>query len=138
MEEQLIPYTLEVISENEFTKAFRYNNIEMYVSKAYDEDSDKHFLINSIPRIPDVNVEAIQYPMVFENERQRNDTFAELDMFLAKNFIDSLIGTIKAQKKEAADRQRRTVPRWHKNDKRHLVRKISGNLKGKIVSKKIS
>ena len=88
--------TLE--SQNEFTKKFKYNEIELYVSKAFDEESDRHFLVNSIPKIEDLGVANIQLPIVFESEEERNKVFDGLDVNEAKSFLDALIEQIKQQK----------------------------------------
>jgi hypothetical protein len=88
--------TLE--SQNEFTKKFKYNEIELYVSKAFDEESDAHFLVNSIPKIEDLGVANIQLPIAFESEEERNRVFDGLDVNEAKSFLDALIEQIKQQK----------------------------------------
>ena len=96
---------VKLVSENEFTKHHRYEekDVDCYLSKAYDEETEKHFLVASIPRIPELNAMHIQYPMVFETEAERNKFF---DEFNALDFLDYLIDQMSYQieqaKKEAA------------------------------------
>jgi hypothetical protein len=88
----------EVISQNDFTRAYRFDDVEMYASKAYDEDSDTHYLVVSIPSIPAMNLLQVQYPMKFDTEEQRNDMFALFTLDYAEQFIYNLIIKIKEQK----------------------------------------
>ena len=86
-------------SENEFTKVFKYKDIDLFMSKAYDEDTDKHFLVASMPKIPELNVEMIQLPIQYESEGERDESFKNLDLVQAKNFLDNIISQIREQKK---------------------------------------
>lgn len=92
---------ITLVSENEFTKIFKYNEIELYVSKAYDEESDRHFLVASIPKIEELNVGNIQQPLVFDSEPTRDKSFDNLDVNVAKRFLDDVITEIQKQKKDA-------------------------------------
>lgn len=94
---------ISLVSENEFTKIFKYNDIDLYISKAYDDESDRHFLVASIPKIEELNVGNIQQPFVFENEEARDESFKNLDINVAKGFLDSVIEEIKKQKKAVED-----------------------------------
>jgi hypothetical protein len=89
-------YKIEKISENEFTKHFRYAEKEMdlYLSKAYDDETDKHYVVASIPAIPSLSVNHIQYPIQFEDNQSRDDYFND---FNALEFLDSLYDQIKNQ-----------------------------------------
>jgi len=96
---------VKLVSENEFTKHYKYEEkeIDCYLSKAYDEETDKHFLVASIPKIPQLNAMHIQYPMAFDTEQERNQFFAD---FNALDFLDYLVEQMTYQiemaKKEAA------------------------------------
>ena len=92
---------ITLVSENEFTKIFKYNEIELYVSKAYDEESDRHFLVASIQKIEELNVGNIQQPLVFDSEPTRDKSFDNLDVNIAKSFLDDVIAEIQKQKKDA-------------------------------------
>ena len=85
----------QVISENNFTKAFIFNGTYIFISKAYDEDSDKHFLVNSIPEIREVNAHHVQFPIGFNSEQERDQTFDELDLEAAGELLTVFINSIK-------------------------------------------
>jgi len=90
-----------LVSENEFTKIFNCNGVELYISKAYDDESDRHFLVASIPQIEELGVGNIQQPIVYENEEMRNNTFESLDVVVAQKFVEDVISEIKKQKENA-------------------------------------
>ena len=87
---------VKIVSENEFTKHYNYEEKEIncYLSKAYDEETDKHFLVVSIPKIQELNASHIQFPMGFENEAERNEYFESFNALL---FIDGLLEQMKIQ-----------------------------------------
>lgn len=92
---------VETVSENEFSKAFKYGDIDLFVAKAFDDDAPmKHFLICSVPEIKELGVAHIQYPMTFKTEAERDSVFKGFD---AKFFIDALMQQIKKNKKEQED-----------------------------------
>ena len=93
---------IKLVSENEFTKHHMYEEkeIDCYLSKSYDEETDKHFLVASIPRIPELSVMHIQFPMVFENEAERDYYF---DTFNPLEFLDELMAQMKEQIKKAKE-----------------------------------
>ena len=88
------------LSENEFTKHHKYEekDIDCYLSKAYDEETEKHFLIASIPRIPELNAMHIQYPMVFDNEAERNQFY---DDYNPLDFLEFLLAQMTEQIEKA-------------------------------------
>jgi hypothetical protein len=91
---------IEIISENEFTKIFKYkDNVEIYLSKAVDEETDKHFLVASIPQIKETNTLNLSYPSQYDTIEQRDSVFNDFDLSVAKFFIEDLIQTIKNQNK---------------------------------------
>lgn len=96
---------IETISENEFTRHFRYYDKEMdlYLSKAYDEEGNKHCLVASIPNIPSLNVMHIQFPFVFEEESERDEFFKSFD---ALEFCNSLYENIKEQIRQANENEK--------------------------------
>ena len=87
---------VKLISENEFTKHHRYEEkeIDCYLSKAYDEETEKHFLVASIPRIPELNAMHIQYPMVFDTQEERDEFFKNYN---ALDFLEYLLEQMEAQ-----------------------------------------
>lgn len=90
----------ELVSKNDFTKFFKSYDIELYISKAYDDEENKHFLIYSIPEIPEVGVARIQFPSVFETEKIRDDVFDLISEKDAASFVESLITEIKSRQVE--------------------------------------
>ena len=86
-----------LVSENDFTKVFKYGETDLYVTKAYDEDSDEHYLIACIPQIKELGESDIKYPLTYDNELLRDAGFREFDYFAALNFMDALIYKIKSQ-----------------------------------------
>ena len=95
---------VKAVSENEFTKAFTYKeNVELFFSKAYDEDSDKHFIILSIPKIEEVEAAQINYPFSFETELERDNFFKNFELGWVEQFIEDIIQHIKEQKQTNAD-----------------------------------
>jgi len=87
-------------SENEFTKVFKYNDIDLYLSKAFDEDSDTHFLVGNIPDIPQYKVQRVQFPIQFDTAEQRDEEFKKFDSQSAKSFIEGILQQIKTQKEK--------------------------------------
>ena len=88
-------------AENDVQKIFKSIDIDVYVGKAYDEDTDKHFLVFSIPVIPEANVQHIQFPYVFETEKERDEDFTHLDDKYISAFIEKLISQIEENKKKS-------------------------------------
>jgi hypothetical protein len=88
-------------SENDVQKIFKSIDIDVYVGKAYDEDTDKHFLVFSIPIIPEANVQHIQFPYIFETEKERDEVFTHLDDKYISAFVEKLISQIEENKKKS-------------------------------------
>ncbi len=89
-----------LLSNNGVTKIFKYNDIDLYVSKAFDDESDNHFLVCSIKEIPELNVGNLQLPIRFESEEQRDLFFEE---FNGEAFINEMIAQIKSNKENQID-----------------------------------
>jgi len=87
-------------SENDVQKIFKSHDIDVYVGKAFDDETNKHFLIFSIPVIPEANVQHIQYPYVFDTEKERDEVFAHLEDNYISDFVDKLITQINENKKK--------------------------------------
>ena len=91
---------VELVSENEFTKVFKVNDMDLFVSKAFDAETDKHYLVNGIPVIPELNVSEIQYPILFETEELRDEAFSEVNIHYAKAFVRDLVLGIKLRNEQ--------------------------------------
>ena len=87
----------KLVSENEFSKVFKLNSVDLYVHKANDEDSGKWFLSCSIPMlvVNGYNVADLKYPIVFDSEGDMNLGFSDFDLFNALEFIDELTEEVK-------------------------------------------
>ena len=98
---------VKLVSENEFTKHHKYEEkeIDCYLSKAYDEESKKHFLVASMPKIPELNAIHIQYPMVFDTEEERNEFF---DNFNALDFMEFILDQMKVQIEAARENDQKS------------------------------
>jgi hypothetical protein len=93
-------HDIELESENEFTKIFVYKeNTKLFFSKAYDEETDKHFVVASIPEIAETRTSQISYPFMFDVESDRDEFFQNFNLGSAKEFIEDLIEHIKKQNK---------------------------------------
>ena len=71
-----------LVQQNEFTKVFTYGeSVSMYAHKAVDNSTgkDRHFILFSIPILPDMGVEQINYPMEFDTIENRDELFTNLD-----------------------------------------------------------
>ena len=83
-----------LLDKNDFSKTYRKGDISIYIAKAYDEETKKHFVVISIPEIAHLNVLKIQLPIGFDYEGQRDmffdgfepDTFMPL---LEKRIIEN-------------------------------------------------
>lgn len=61
-----------LLEKNEFSKTYRKGAVSIYIAKAYDEDSKKHFVVISIPEIAHLNVLKLQLPITFDFPEQRD------------------------------------------------------------------
>jgi len=92
------PKEIEMLSRNEFTKVFKYKNeVDMFVSKAKDEEIDKHYFVVSIPDIPETRTLQLTYPWEFDTAEERDINFEAFDESKAQKFMEDLIAHIHAQ-----------------------------------------
>jgi hypothetical protein len=90
----------KIESENDVQKIFKSHDVDVYVGKAFDEETDKHFLIFSIPVIPEANVQHIQFPYIFDTEKERDEVFTHLEANYIAEFVEKLIIQIEENKKQ--------------------------------------
>ena len=95
--------TSVLVSENEFTKVFKVDEIDLYLSKAHDEESGMYFLICSIPTIPEVGVEHIKFPIGFNTKEEMEQGFTQLTPDWASKFVQDAIQYIKDNKEKAEE-----------------------------------
>lgn len=96
-------FTLE--SENEFTKIFKDGDLGVYLSKAYDEDDDKHYLVASIPHIKEVDASEIKYPFKFDTSQERDEAFDSFDVNTTSEFMRDLVNFIIQQQELQKDQE---------------------------------
>lgn len=97
----------ELVSENEFSKIFKFNDIDIYLAKANDEESNGHFIVASIPRIDEVDVSHLQYPFKYDSAEDRDMAFKEFNVIMVEDFIYSVISFIKEQQQKQKDEDTR-------------------------------
>jgi len=88
-----------LLANNNITKTFKTiskvgGEIDVFITKAFDEDSSKHFIVINIPFIPKLGVERIQLPVSFESEEFRNKAFDEQ---VTENWVSDTIVTFENQ-----------------------------------------
>jgi len=85
------------VTGNEFKATFEWNELVVSIIKAFDEETDSHYIIAYVPEIKELNVSQIQFPMLFQNQQQRD---FEYDDFCVEDFMNHLISEIKNRKNE--------------------------------------
>jgi len=95
---------VDLIAENDFSKTFKYNDIDVFVAKAIDDEISKHYLVISIPTIPETGSHEIQYPLEYDTMELRDEDFKKFDVEYCKQFTDTLIAFMKEQKKLQEDK----------------------------------
>jgi hypothetical protein len=93
-----------LISRNEFSKQFKIGEIDLFIHKTFDEDSNLHFIAVCIPFIAKFNASDIKYPFAFELEHDRNWVFKDWDVADCLDFLEKLDAEITENDK------RRIVP----------------------------
>jgi hypothetical protein len=93
--------TYEIVSDNGFTKIFKLDDVDMFVQKAFDEDSNKYFLITSIPTIPSLGVEHIKFPIVFELKEEMEQGYEQTSVDWARKFLSDAIAYIEENREKA-------------------------------------
>jgi hypothetical protein len=80
-------------SQNENTKIFNFNDKEimLYISRAYDEESGRHFLTYDIPEIASLNVQRISDLKEFESAEVRDLLFTSIDERWVEIYIKKLV-----------------------------------------------
>jgi hypothetical protein len=92
---------VELVAENEFSKQFKLDgDIDLFLSKAIDDESGKHYIVTSIPLIKEVMCEHIQYPIQFNTTEDRDNAFNNFDLNYALNYVAETIRFIKEQKEK--------------------------------------
>ena len=96
---------MKLIEQNEFSKTFRdeEHNIDLFVQKGGDEETNQHYLIFNVPLLESLNVGNIQYPVLMESEEKRNELFDAYQEVQADDFILQLTAEITKRQNDLAD-----------------------------------
>ena len=104
--EHLEPIKCVLISDNGFTKIFKLReDVDLFLSKAVDEDTDKHYMVATIREIKELNAHGIQFPFEYDDESIRDNEYNEWGESVARDFLEFSIQFIKEKdklKEEAA------------------------------------
>lgn len=92
-----------LVSENEFSKVFKVDNIDLYVGQAFDEDSNTYFLICSVPIIPALGVEHLKFPIAFQTKDEMVQGFGQLTPDWASKFIFDAIDYIEDNRRKVQE-----------------------------------
>jgi hypothetical protein len=95
--------TSVLVSENEFTKIFKVDDIDLFLSKAHDEESGMYYIICSIPTIPKVGVEHIKFPIAFNTKDEMEQGFTQITPDWASKFLQDAIQYIEDNRKQAEE-----------------------------------
>jgi hypothetical protein len=68
-----------LLEKNEFSKTYRQGEVMIYVAKSYDDRTDLHYIVVSIPQIPHLGVLKLQLPIEFKFEPMRDAFFDRFD-----------------------------------------------------------
>lgn len=85
---------MELLSDNGITKTFKQEDVDIFFSKAFDEESNVHFCVISIPEIKQLSVQGIQFPFAFDSEADRDSYFLNLDCTIMSQLMSNLINQI--------------------------------------------
>jgi hypothetical protein len=102
----LEPMESVMLSDNGFTKIFKVRgDIDIFLSKAVDEDTNKHYMVASIREIKELEAHGIQFPFEYLTESERDKDFEKFAEKEAREFVEFSIQFIKDKeewkKKEA-------------------------------------
>ena len=105
-------------SQNENTKIFNFNDKEimLYISRAYDEEINRHFLTYDIPEIVSLNVQKISDLKEFDNSEVRDYLFNSIDEQWVEMYIKKLVIHIEKNKAKAEEEQPITPSEEVKDD----------------------
>jgi hypothetical protein len=105
------PMDSVMLSDNGFTKIFKVRgDIDIFLSKAVDEDTNKHYMVASIREIKELDAHGIQFPFEFNSESDRDKDFNKFKEKEAREFVEFSIQFIKEKeewKKQEAEKIRK-------------------------------
>lgn len=92
-------FTLKI--DDGICKGFKNEEeVDFFINKAYDEDTDKHALLIYIPKIPAYNILHVQQPLFYESEAERDTIYNEnMNDEFVNAWWETLINQIEEQRK---------------------------------------
>lgn len=100
----------ELVAENEFSKHFKVGETELFLAKAVDDETDKHYMVISIPKIVEVSATDIQYPFEFETAEERDFQFNDFGLDSAENLLADIVAFIKLKEQERQMKENQIQP----------------------------
>jgi hypothetical protein len=97
-----------LLLDNGFTKIFKIRgDIDLFLTKAIDEDTDKHYMVATIREITELNAHGIQFPFEYLTESERDTEYEKWLENEARDFVEYSIEFIKEKdewKKEESEK----------------------------------
>jgi len=96
----LTPMESVLLSDNGFTKIFKVRgDIDLFLTKAFDEDSNKHYIVSTIREIVELNASGIQFPYEYSTDYERDNAYKQYGTEEARVFVEFSIHFIKDKEK---------------------------------------
>ena len=88
----LEPIKSVLLSDNGFTKIFKLReDVDLFLSKAVDEDTDKHYMVATIKEIKELNAHGVQFPFEYDTESLRDEEYNKWGENEAREFLEFCI-----------------------------------------------
>lgn len=86
-----MPFTLQL--DDGICKAFKNEfDVDLFVNKAHDEETNQHLLIVLIPKDEQLNVHMIYNPILYSSEEERDTAFVNnIDDNFANTFYERVV-----------------------------------------------
>ena len=96
-------FTLKI--DDGICKGFKNeDNLDFFVNKAYDEETDTHCLLVYIPNLPQYNIKQVQNPVGYPSEADRDRAYTEnINDEFANNFYKLICDKIEENLAKKAD-----------------------------------
>ena len=71
-------FTLKI--DDGICKGFKNEEeLDFFINKAYDEESDMHCLLIFIPDLPQYNIKQVQNPIAYSSETERDEAYIQIN-----------------------------------------------------------
>jgi hypothetical protein len=92
-------FTLKI--DDGICKGFKNEEeIDVFINKAYDEETQTHALLIYIPKIPQFNILQLRQPIFYESQEERDRIYTELGDEFVNQFWQQLVNHITEQKEK--------------------------------------